>query len=218
MRIAVLFYGRIRHFDKRYLLKKLDRSHEIDVFYSCSDEPDDLIDDFINLYEPVSMNCDKITPSVDFADYLGNNIGTNMAYHFINLKRVFQLLEEHISNTGIVYDLVIATRLDLEIESIDLVQPKTNTIYIPSGYDYFGINDRFAMGSVEVMKHYTNILDNSVFLLNNKLINMNIFTSTIQVIETKFIIVPYPEILNLENIKYCGLNLERFDMIHGIQK
>jgi hypothetical protein len=202
MRVAVLFYGRITHFDKRHLLKKLDRSHEIDVFYSCSDQPDDLIDDFINLYEPIAMNRDKIEYSIDLSAYTkgtGTNIH-NMICHFINLKRVFQLLEEHVLKTGATYDLVIMTRLDLMIESLELVQPKVNTIYIPSGNDHAGINDLFAMGSIDSMRHYANILDNMTVLLDTHVLNVN------------------PEKLTLGNMIYCGITIERFPMDYLIHR
>ena len=199
MRIAVLFYGRILHFDKRFLLKKLDSSHNIDIFYSCDAEPDNLVDDFIYLYEPVAVNNEKIHCSLDLNSYYANTRGVNvynMIRHFINLSRVFQLLENHISNTGTAYDIVIATRLDLQISRLELIQPEKNTIYIPYGEDNCGLNDRFAMGDIDTMRNYTNIFNNILFLLDNDLA------------------ILHPEMLTLAHIKHSNINIKRLYMLY----
>jgi hypothetical protein len=199
MRVAVLFYGRILHFDKKLLLKSLDCRHNIDIFYSCDGEPAELVDDFKELYEPVEVNNEKIEYSVDCSGYTkGIENIDNMFRHFINLKRVFELLTKHISKTGIIYDLVIVTRLDLQIISLELILPEQNTIYIPYGEDYCGLNDRFAMGTIDTIRHYTSIFDNCKYLLDNNLA------------------ILHPEILTRENIKYCKIDIKRFSIIYKL--
>jgi hypothetical protein len=77
--------------------------------------------------------------------------------------------------------------------------PDNNTVYIPFDSDYEGgINDHFAMGSVEVMRKYCYLYKNLVFFLENRLSP------------------PHPENLNKANIIYNNLNLARFPLIYKI--
>jgi hypothetical protein len=200
MNIAILFYGRINHFDKKYLINILNSDYLVDIFYSGDQEPPELIEQFIKIYNPISINNEKISHLFNFEKYYNiNQIACkanmdNMTRHFINLKRVFNLLETHVINNNIIYDLVISTRLDLCIDKLNIYTPIHNTIYIPIGEDHTGINDRFAMGDIETMKKYMNIIDNCLYLLDNNLSN------------------PHPETLTLSNIKYSNLKIIRFNM------
>lgn len=202
MKIALLFYGRIRHYEKKFAIKALSDYKDIDIFYSSDNEPEHLINDFIKLYNPVSFNNDTISYDVDFGKYPNNvtcpvNIN-NMTRHFINLKRVFQLLEDTIKCKNIEYDIIIVTRLDLNISKIDLSNLVKDSLYIPFNEDHCGINDRFVMGYLESIKKYMNIFDNCLYLLDNKLS------------------VPHPECLTLANIKYSNINIIRFNLHHNL--
>uniref|UniRef100_A0A6C0L6H5 Uncharacterized protein n=1 Tax=viral metagenome TaxID=1070528 RepID=A0A6C0L6H5_9ZZZZ len=202
MFIGVCFFGRSKYYDKKYLLESFGPNHTYDIFYSADNEPEETIADFIKVYSPISINNDKITYDVDFGIYPNNrtclaNIN-NMTRHLINKKRVFALLEEHCIATGKVYDLIVSCRLDLHMDKYAPELPLANTVYIPSGYDYEGINDRFAMGDFQTMKQYMNIYDNCLYLLTNK------------------ISVPHPESLHLDNIRHCKVNIERFNLHQSI--
>jgi hypothetical protein len=204
MHIAILFYGRINKYTNTFLLNSLPQNHTYDVFYSADLEPNELLDDFIKIYKPISVNNDKISYDVDFGKYPNtkthlSNIH-NMTCHFINKKRVFNLLENYINLTNTKYDIIIATRLDLFIDTLTLDIPLPNTIYIPKNEDHTGINDRFAMGDFQTMKKYMNIYDNCVYLLENK------------------ISVAHPENLTLYNIEYYKLNIVRFDINYSIMR
>ena len=202
MRAAILFYGRLRHYQHRYIGGAIKLFNHVDYFYSADNEAQPQFDDFIRIYKPVACCNDKISHEYDFEKYPGRTpSGTkmdNMIRHFINLKRVFGLLESHIQATDTKYDIVISVRLDLCTGDVALFTPGKDSIYIPVGDDHGGINDRMAMGDIDSMRKYMNIIDNCEYLLENKLS------------------IPHPETLTLANIKYCGLNIGRISMAHRL--
>jgi hypothetical protein len=200
MRIAILLFGRSRHAEHTYptLVHSLG-NHSADVFYSGDNEP---IEKLIEICTPVSLINEPITYTVDFSKYpifIPDIYAPNfdsMTRHFINKKRVFILLEDYMAKHGVAYDLVICARLDIPIHGLAIPEPAPakNTVYIPLGYDYFGINDRFAMGDVDSMKKYMLLYDSAVYLLDTK------------------VTVPHPESLALANIKYKGLEVVRIQV------
>ena len=204
MRIAILYFGRSRHVEHTYptLVHSLV-NHSADVFYSGDNEHTEKL---VEICAPVSLINDPITYTVDFSKYpifIPDICAPNfdsMTRHFINKKRVFILLEEYMAKHGVTYDLVICARLDIPIHGLAIPEPAQNTVYIPLGYDYFGINDRFAMGDVDSMKKYMLLYDSAVFLLDHK------------------VTVPHPESLALANIKYRNLYVERISLATEIMK
>ena len=73
-----------------------------------------------------------------------------------------------------------------------------DTIYIPSNYDYRGINDQVAYGKIDVMKKYNSI--NALDLLNKSLAIAN------------------PETLTIANIKFYNLKIERVNINYYLDK
>jgi hypothetical protein len=202
MLIGVCFFGRIKYFDRTYLINSFNPNHEYNFFYSGDNEPEHLINEFKEIYKPISLNNDKISYDIDFGIYPNDktyppNIH-NMTCHFINKKRVFRLLEEHCNITNKSYDLIVSSRLDLYMHNYSPEIPLKNTIYIPNGEDHTGINDRIAFGDFQTMKHYMNLYDNCVYLLKNK------------------ICVPHPETLHLYNILHYKINIVRINLYHEI--
>ena len=203
MFIGVCFFGRSKFYEKKYLLESFGPDHTYDIFYSADNEAAEVIDNFTKIYSPISINNEKITYDVDFGIYPNNktcpaNI-SNMTRHFINKKRVFALLEEHCITEGKTYDLIVSCRLDLYMDKYSPATPTANTVYIPSGDDCTGINDRFAMGDFNTMKQYMNLFDNCVYLLTNNS-------------------VPHPENLHLDNINHCKITIERFNLHQSIYR
>ena len=201
MRTAVLFFGRSKHFQVTYasLVKSLGNV-TIDVFYSCDNEPEQSIQEFIQVCKPVSIINDKIVYDVDFSKYPLLNPAIrhikydSMTRHFINKKRVFTLLEHHMQTTGSTYDMVVSARLDVPINSLPYIELAENTVYIPAGNDHCGINDRFALGNVESMKKYMMLYDTAIHILESKLSS------------------PHPESLTLANLIYRKVRVERFPL------
>jgi len=201
MRIGVLLWGRIQHYERKYLLNNLESGHQVDIFYSCDNEPQERVDDFIRLYNPVAVDRTPVTYTVDFTvnyprwTMAGCN---NWVRCFLNKKRAMGLLEEYCAKTQMAYDLIITTRIDLFVDTVPIHRAEPNTIYIPEGQDHDGINDRFAMGDYEAIKKYSYIFDNCQYLLDNKLA------------------IPHPETLTLANLTYTGALIKRFPMNYDI--
>ncbi len=200
-RIALLYYGRIRHFDALYKNTRasIGSAYAIDIFYSSDNEKLEEIQKFVKLYRPISINNDAIVDRIDFTKYPYPDKHPytnydNMSRHFINKKRVFHLLEQYKEKTSTVYDIVLATRLDLQFDTFYIPTPEQNTLYIPEGEDHSGINDRFAMGDTESMKKYMNLYDTCEYILENRLAK------------------PHPEQLALANIKHHTLTVKRVDI------
>lgn len=161
------------------------------------------------MYNPKKILNDPITNEIDFESYPGtpraNNMH-NMACHFINKMRVFDLLEKHINNINETscYDYIIHHRLDVHChDNIDygcFVKNKENQIYIPyvpdwmcNGGDYLPrfLNDQMAIGNFESMKKYMNIYKNVSHLLESGS-------------------PPHPETLLRNHVDDIGLQVDRF--------
>jgi hypothetical protein len=200
MRIAVLIYGRlnkcVEHYDNT--IEHLGKHNEIDFFLSSDNSSESLLNDFINLYKPISYNNDPIHYECRLGKYPGKRRSTNihnMTCHFINKNRVFVLLENYINKMNIQYDVVVSLRIDIiYYTSFNFNNLADNTIYIPEGRDFINkaMNDQIAYGKVDVMKKYNYI--NPTYLLEKKLS------------------IPHPESLNFANIRFKKLRVKRFDM------
>jgi hypothetical protein len=198
MRIAVLIYGRINkcidHYDN--MIENLCQNHHVDFFLSSDNSNQKLLDKFIILYKPVTYNNDAIHYDYDLGKYPGGRPEItkermhNMTCHFINKNRLFILLEKYIRSFKKKYDCVVSLRIDAVFKNkFNFNRLKENTIYIPFGYDYSGINDQIAYGTLNVMKKYNSI--NPIKILENRLS------------------IPHPENLTCANIYIHKLKIER---------
>ena len=210
MRIAILFYGRIDKYAQCHdsimnSIQGNDKTRVIDVFLSSDNPAPELLEGFVQLYNPVAHNCNLIQYPTQYAlspSRPETNV-PNMIRHFINKSRVFQLLMHHVDKTKTVYDVVLSIRLDLSIYNpfvFDSIQE--NTVYIPNCYDYVGnaINDQIAYGTMESMEKY-----------------MNVFYVMLHLIQTNKSIV-HPETLTLANIRLYNLNVVRFELSYKIER
>jgi len=205
MRIALLIYGRLNKCNKHYdnIMDSIGKEHNVDIFLSSDNSPETQLQEFIELYKPISYNNDKVEHDTNLEKYEKHAyvIIDNMIRHFINKKRVFALLELYVKNESITYDIIISLRIDLVFRnSFNLTSVQPYTIYIPSGNDCTGINDQVAYGSMDVMKKY-----------------MNIYEYIIELLERKTTIV-HPESLTLANIRFHKINVIRVNLSHVIKR
>lgn len=207
MRIVVLVFGRLNKCSEHYnnIIDSIGKENEIDFFCSSDDSSEELLQDFIKTYNPISYTNDKIEYTMDLSKYPKRE-ETNVDFmirHFINKNRVFSLLEEYIEkNNNIVYDIVISLRVDL-VFSNNFILPSNidnNSIYIPYINNYLGINDQLAYGDYNTMKKYMNIINNCIYLIENYSVLVN------------------PEMITKTNIEFYNLQIINFDISYTIDK
>jgi len=206
MRIAVLVYGRLNKCAEHYtnIVESIGTHNKIDFFLSSDNSSEELVNDFVSLYNPILYNNSPIRYDYNLGKYPGLREETNihnMTCHFINKNRVFVLLEEYINKINIQYDCVVSLRVDAVFtDKFDFTLLDENTIYIPHMYDYidYAINDQIAYGTVNVMKKYNSI--NAVDLLEQHLS------------------IPHPESLHYANIHYHKLNINRVNINYYLDK
>jgi hypothetical protein len=173
LKVAMLFAGRITAYDK-----VLDKLQEVKdqynpVCYCSLNEPEytDYIDGFCKLLD---ITRDRVniepTPYPDFLNNLDNvEYNSNNLYSmFYHQQKAFGMVERDIVNKE--FDCIVFYRADMDSpDKLMIEMPKADTIYIPSGHDYHGINDRMAYGDFESMKKYSNIINTltSAKMLNN---------------------------------------------------
>jgi hypothetical protein len=164
MKVALLFAGRIKAFEKcvdsfnQAILGPLE-GHEVDGYAALNAGNhhaglERFLHDYrirkyedlsfnINLYDDIPLDPTKACSRTSFKMY----------YCWY---RAFKLMEE----SGISYDVIISMRADQFFYS-KLILPRTplpNILYVPAGEDHGGgLNDQIAFGNFTVMKHYTNI-------------------------------------------------------------
>lgn len=206
MRIALLVYGRLNKCKEHYnnIMDNIGKEHNVDVFLSSDNSVETQLQEFIELYKPISYNNDKIIYDTNLEKYEkpeATNIDS-MIRHFINKKRVFALLELYVTKESITYDIVISLRIDLVFHnSFNLISAQSDTIYIPSDNDFLdGINDQVAYGSIDVMKKYMNIYEYIIDLLERKTT------------------IAHPESLTLANIQFHKINIIRVKLLHIIDR
>ena len=206
MRIALLVYGRLNKCNEHYnnIMGNIGKEHNVDVFLSSDTSSETQLQEFIELYKPISYNNDKIIYDTNLEKYEKHE-ATNidhMIRHFINKQRVFTLLELYVKKESITYDIVISLRIDLVFHnSFNLTPLQNDTIYIPSDNDFLdGINDQVAYGSIDVMKKYMNIYEYIIDLLERK------------------ITIAHPESLTLANIQFHKINIIRVKLLHVIDR
>ena len=204
MRIAVLVYGRLNKCVEHYenIVESIGKYNDIDFFCSSDNSSESLMNDFIHLYKPKLYNNSTIKYEYDLGKYPGKREETNihnMSCHFINKNRVFLLLEEYMNKGNIHYDCVVSLRIDLVfLNNFIFNNLEDNTIYIPYGHDYDGINDQVAYGNIDVMKKYNSI--NPLDLLEKNLS------------------IPHPESLNYANILFNKLQIERVNIRYNFDR
>lgn len=79
---------------------------------------------------------------------------------FYHNKRCFEMAVEYMEQYKTRFDVIVKYRSDIRNEyELRIIQAGDNTIYIPEGYDYNGLNDNIAYGNIESMCKYTKCVD-----------------------------------------------------------
>ena len=174
MRIAIIFSGRIDKYRAHYMniMSHVVQDNDADFFLSHSPEfvHEDL-DDFCHLYKPKTINNDPIYLD-NFSNYKCHpeSNSHNMMCMWYNRRRAYHDMIKYMKETGTTYDLVISTRLDTyndEKMDYQLFQClDENTILVPEGCDWGGLNDQMAIGRFDAMAKYLTLYDHIYEILD----------------------------------------------------
>lgn len=80
---------------------------------------------------------------------------------YFHTKRCFEMMESYSREHGVVFDVVIKFRTEVTSKEKLVLQGgmREDEVYIPDVFDYGGINDQIAYGSVSAMYKYTRCID-----------------------------------------------------------
>jgi hypothetical protein len=195
---AILVYGRLNKSKDHAYLKQTFANCD---FYASSDNsPQEYLEDFVSIFKPILYTNEPIVHDYRLDNYPYRPVETNlenMVRHFINKKRVFELMKQ----SGKKYDIIVSLRIDVVITNKIIINILPNTIYIPFGRDYrSGINDQIAMGDYPTMEKYMNIIDYIIGYLDSG------FS------------FPHPEKLTEINLVYHRIPIKRVDIQYRLEK
>lgn len=203
-KIAMFFSGRIKvdNFDTKLLA--FIKEYNIDLFISTNDDshkPDESILDNVKIHETKSHDfhkfsteqIDEITSHKRYEVNL-TNMYSMFFHHQNNINNILQYQTDH----NILYDIIIYGRYDLIIneDHIRLEDPE-DYLMIPDGSDYFGYNDQFAYGNLEIMKIYCSLTNHFY----------------------EYATMPYyfnPEIILKRHLDNYCINTKRFTLNYGL--
>ena len=163
MKIALYISGRSKLYNK-WLSKQLKNNshHEIDVFCSLNEEQNEEIETLLN---PVKINWERYTLLERWSNITHKHESTkpqNMCSMYFHNKKAFELIEKHMLDNNIKYDLIVKFRPDIMSEYFpEFSSAENNEVYTPSEhvFGWPGINDMIAFGNFEAMKVYSNMYD-----------------------------------------------------------
>jgi hypothetical protein len=168
MRIALCFSGQPRTFEECFPyiednLIKANPQFEFDMIgYFNSDKSIEFLEKYP--FKSLVIEPDKPLPNLSYQDnkYTINYPPRSKAVYFqlYAIQKVNNLRKLHEQENGFEYDYIVRIRPDFKyLTEVNLDFIKNDIIYLPIENDHFGYNDRFAIGSREVMEVYMNRFD-----------------------------------------------------------
>lgn len=162
MKIAVFFSGRVKGYEK---VKDQLHAFKCDFYVSCGSHKESY-DNFVKEFNIPNENCfwGPVVIPRDFKN-LSKASETkleNCSSMFYHNQKAFELIK----NSKKHYDIIVKYRADINNNSNFLTfkecgrEIEENTVYIPKGNDYGGVNDQIAYGSMSSMEKYCKTFDN----------------------------------------------------------
>jgi len=228
MKIALILSGQFRDAKKCYSSVKeniLDR-YNPDVFISTWTNPrsitpsgwfgdnfedDCSLTDIMGMYNPKSIELETFDNEVnqpfrEMARILDGNLDQpipqtiNVSAMFYKKHRANLLRKNFEELNGFKYDVVIASRFDLEFLENPVIEVPVNDIYIPIGFDWCdGICDLFAIGSSHTMDQYFDLFN----MMRNYRLDNNVSHT--------------PELIMKHHIENKKLNLQRYPLKYKLR-
>lgn len=207
MNIAIFFSGRLHtsshteSFQHLLELKKSLSGNNLHFFLSLNQEITDLVfvQSFCNtLSIPFDEEHFTVLPFTYPTDIYQFRKAIETSYHnvwsmYTHNQSAFRLIETFEQKHNLKFDLVIKYRPDIYSQtSIHIPYPlEPNTIYIPTGSDWGGLNDQIGLGDRDTMKKYCDCIDHILDLCKKG-------------------VLYHPETLLKKYIESISVNVKRF--------
>lgn len=159
-KIAVYFSGRCTGYEKCLdkLKQKFFDKYDCDFYWSIDEEKETPY--YVNLREllkPKAVYFEKIDKKiVEVPMATQETLRRNSLCMFYHNLACTKLIAKHSERSNVRYHAIVRFRIEIDSEN-DFVIPDIlieNTIYVPNGYNYRGVCDRVAYGTVRSMKYY----------------------------------------------------------------
>ena len=197
LRVAVVFSGRATCYDESYAwFKNFSDKYAVDFYCSISTELDEYYQKFLDLYNIEKYKFENMPTDIVFE---GDNHRNRMSM-FYNLQSAVDLIPLD------DYDIVLYSRADIVCSqdldlSIAMHHPdRDNVVFIPSGFDYGGVNDQMAFGTSIAMFKYSRVFDNIDDYIKKLYIKVDV----------------HPETTLETHINASELRAERFDLNYSL--
>jgi hypothetical protein len=201
MSIAVLLSGRIVTANCDDTISRLEctfSGYNVTYFVSVNSKVHD--SEYMSQFKSrlgIKDSCVNIEHTVCPFDYKmykkkGETNYENVYSMFYHNKKSFMMMEEYMTKYEMTFDVVLKYRTDVQnMHELVVSELEENTIYVPEGYDYGGLNDNIAYGDIESMKKYTGCVDSIQRLCDT-------------------LVIFHPETLLNEYLQTIRLNISRF--------
>ena len=166
-KVALCLSGQFRTFDECFpfiqenLIECNQDNFQIDLFgYFTSDEEIDLSP---YPFTKVVIGEDSPLPNLNYHRNkysISAPVVENVYHQLFKMKKSNELRKSYEAEHNIEYDYIARLRSDFKyLTEVDFSILRPDTVFIPYEHDHFGLNDRFAIGSRNVMDIYLNRFD-----------------------------------------------------------
>lgn len=195
MRIALIYTGYLRTWERCFANHRDNiYTPECDAFFYTYEDPEIQGLHDLSFQFPVTWTqC----PHPFYDDPFARHKFDERKRPETTVHQVYNMMHNNLVGFSLVpkgYDFYVRIRPDISFNGkLDFrnYEPKENTIYIPQGMDFHGINDQFAFGDYNTMRKYYSVYLNCTDLWNEG---------------TEF----NSEIMHLANLKKQGIEIVRF--------
>ena len=209
-KIAIYFSGRIqnnRYNMNKEHLKKYEHNYNVKYFISLNKNAN--TQEFVDIFckdfnineDQVNIEEIEVPKEIKESKLRVRDRLDNMYSMFYNNYKCMELINNYEKKNKYKFDIIIKYRSDINGKSNIEIENEIdeNTIYVPLGNDWGGLNDQIAYGNVESMKKYSECYLN---FLEYAILNKEF----------------HPEGLLSRNIKTKLLNVKRFKYEYNLNK
>ena len=147
--------GKVDIFIHSWFIDPLERN-KFDIFHL--NIIDASLDEYVEMYRPVASLFEDFERSTYFRF---NNMKERIRIMFYSMNRANELKSQYELDQGFKYDYVIRGRTDLFLRKPIIPEQlywlDDNSVLIPSGFDFGGINDQMAIGTSLAIDKYASI-------------------------------------------------------------